>query len=237
MYRVEEPARFLTADPLGQVYVVTPENELLQYNAQGALAYWYQNFRHGELAWVDAGNPLNILLFYPEFGQIVVLDRTLSEIAQLNLPEIGLWDVRAVGRSGDNQIWLYDPVQTLVRKISLDGEFLAEGQPLSLLLPSPPSPLWVTEQKQEVYMYDPEAGVLVFDPFGQYLKTIPAGDMQDLHVWNGEWTFWRNGDLFLFQPLSLQTYHIELPEPASAGIFQAGRLVLQTEKGFSVYSY
>lgn len=237
LYRAEAPVRFLTADPLGQVYVITPENELLQYNAQGGLAYKYQNFRHGELGWVDAGNPMNVLLFYPEFGQIVILDRTLSEIAQLNLPEMGFWNVRVIGRSADNQIWLYDPVQTLVRKISLTGESLAEGQPLSLLLPSPPFPLWITEQKQEVYMYDPEVGVLVFDPFGQFLKTIPTGAMEGLHVWNGEWTFWQHGELFLFQPLSLQTFHIGLPEPAITGVFQGGRLVLQTPNGFAVYSY
>ena len=237
LYRVDHAVRFLAADPLGQVYVVTPQNELLQYNAQGVLAYKYQNFRHGELAWVDAGNPLNILLFYPQFGQVVILDRTLSEIALLNFPEKGLWDVSAIGRSSDNQIWLYDPVQTLIRKITVNGEYLAEGQPLSMLLPETPRPVWILEQKQEVYLYDPIQGVMVFDAFGQYLKTIPADGMEGLRIWDGYWTFWKEGQLFFYQPLAHRAFPIELPEPATTGIFQAGRLILQTEKGFAVYGY
>lgn len=237
LYRREQAIRFLAADPLGQVYVVTPQNELLQFNSQGSLLYKYQNFRHGDLGWVDAGNPLQILLFYPEFGQVVLLDRTLSEIGMLNLAEMALWNVPAVGRSADNQIWLYDPVQMVLRKLNTKGEYLTEGQPLSLLLAAPPSPVWITEQKQEVYLYDPAWGVLVFDPFGQYLKTIPTEGMENLRVWDGYWTYWREGKLYLFQPVLQQTFPIALPEPATAGIFQAGRLVLRTENGFAVYGY
>ena len=223
LYRAEQAVRFLTADPLGQVYVVTPDNQLIQYNVTGAITYRYQNFRHGALGWVDAGNPLNILLFYPEFGQIIILDRTLSEIARLNLPEMGFWDVPAVGRSADNQIWLYDPVQTLIRKINLQGMVLVEGQPLSLLLPEPPDPVWITERDQEIYLYDPEKGALVFDPFGQYLKTVPTNGVEFLGTRNGWWP--------------LQNFPGELPEAALSGVFQSGRLVLQTGTGFAVYTY
>jgi hypothetical protein len=219
LYRVERPVELLAADPLGQVYVVTPQQELIQYNSRGAVAYNYQNFRHGKLGWVDAGNPLNILLYYPEFGHIIVLDRTLSEIAQLNLPEQGFWDAPVAGRSADNQIWIYDPVQTLIRKINIRGEMMASGQPLFLLLPQPPQPVWILEQNQEVFMYDPELGVLVFDPFGQYVRTVPLGAAEGVPILGER-----------------QLQSLRAPEPAKRGLFQAGRLILQTETGFAVYT-
>jgi hypothetical protein len=237
LYRVERPVRFVTMDPLGQVYAVTPDNELLVFTPGGDIRFNYQNFRHGDLAWVDATNPLHLVLFYPSFGQVIVLDRTLSEIALLNLPESGYWDVPAVGRSADNQIWLYDPVQTALKKVSLRGETLVEGQPLSLLLPRPPQPRWIVEQKQEVFLFDPGLGVLVFDPFGQYLKTLPVGDMDGLRVWDEQWTFWQDGRLFLYYPGFQQTRALESPEAASMGMIAAGRMLLQTGYGFAVYGY
>lgn len=237
LYRVEQPLRFLTVDQLGQIYVVTPSSELLQFNTQGKVVYTYQNFRHGNLAWVDASNPLNILLFYPEFGQVIILDRTLSEVALLNLPELGLWDVPAVGRAGDNQIWLYDPVQMLIRKISAKGEFLVEGQPLSLLLPILPNPKWIVERKQEVFLFDPQLGVLVFDVFGQYLNTTPTQGMEHLHIGEKFWNYRKEGTFYSYSMASQLTYPISVPEEAKTGIWQGNRnpLVLQTEKGFSVY--
>ena len=237
LYSVEKPIRFLTADPLGQVYVVTSGNELLQYSSNGKVLYTYQNIRHGSLDWVDANNPLHILLFYSEFGQVIILDRTLSEVARLNLPGLGLWDVPVVGRSGDNQLWLYDPVQMLIRKVNIKGEFTVEGQPLSLLLPVLPRPEWILERKQEVYLYDPQLGVLVFDVFGQYLKTIPTKGMENLRIGEEQWTFWKEDKLYLFNPQLQQMYTPGLPEPAKTGFLQANRLVLQTEKGFAVYGF
>ncbi|MBK7409469.1 MAG: hypothetical protein IPJ40_16380 [Saprospirales bacterium] len=219
------------------MYAVTPGNELLQYNTKGTAIYSYQNIRHGSLGWIDASNPLNILLFYPGFGQVILLDRTLSEVARLNLPELGLWDVSAVGRSGDNQLWLYDPVQQLIRKVNTKGEFVVEGQPLSLLLPVLPRPDCILERKQEVYLYDPQLGVLVFDVFGQYLKTIPTKEMENLRIGEDQWTFWKEDKLYLFNPLLQQIYTLSLPEPAKMGFLQANRLVLQTETGFAVYGF
>ena len=235
LYHVEEAVSFLAADQLGQVYAVTPDNQLLKYGVDGEVNYLYQNFRHGDLGWVDASNPLHILIFYPEFGQVIILDRTLSELTQINLPELGLWDVAAVGRSGDNQLWLYDPVQMLIRKVSTNGSFLVEGQPLALILTEMPDPEWIREYKQEVYLYDPKLGVLVFDVFGQYLKTIPTEGMKNLRIGEKQWTYWKKGELFVYQP-SLQSVHaIRVSLPASSGFIQGNRLILQTEKGFSVY--
>ncbi|MCB9285630.1 MAG: hypothetical protein H6563_16370 [Lewinellaceae bacterium] len=233
---MDQPVRFLATDPLDQVYAITSGNELQQYSRTGKLLYTYQNFRHGDLGWVDASNPLNILLFYPAFGEVIVLDRTLSEVALLNLPEFGLWDVPAIGRSGDNQIWLYDPVQTLIRKINMKGEFLVEGQPLSLLLPASPQPEWIVEREQKVYLYDPNLGVLVFDVFGQFLKTIPTPGMEGLRVGNEQWSYLKDGAFFIYAPMAQQSYPLTLPEPAVAVFFQGNRLVLQTETGFAVYA-
>lgn len=235
LFRIDQPARFLTMDRLGQVYAVTPQNELLLFSSKGELRFTYQNFRHGDLEWVDATNPLNILLCYPQYGQVVMLDRTLSEIGMLNLPEAGFWDVPAAGRSSDNQIWIYDPAQTVIRKVNVRGETLVEGQPLSLLLSQPPRPEWILEQRQEVFLYDPAIGVLVFDPFGQYLKTIPVPGMEALRVWDGHWTYWREGKLYLFYPERQMEQELAIPETALTGTFSAGRMLLQVEDGFVVY--
>src|SRR5436190_11164720 len=65
-------AKFAT-DRLGNAYVIA-DNQLLEFDTLGKPKVSYSNFDSGIISSVDASNPLKILLFYPDFARIELLN-------------------------------------------------------------------------------------------------------------------------------------------------------------------
>src|SRR6185369_8144211 len=66
-----------TTDRLGNAYVIV-ENQLLQFDTIGKPKANYSNLNSGILFSVDASNPLKILLFYPDFARLELLNNKLA---------------------------------------------------------------------------------------------------------------------------------------------------------------
>ena len=176
------PARDFTVDQLQNLYVTKPDNWLVKLNPAGLPVMDYTNPRLGELGQVDASNPFSIVLFYPEFQTIVTLDRNMVETGQVNLYELDILRTRAVGTASDNNLWVFDEVLGRLKKIGREGgERLVEGPLLFQLLNRRVAPVFLREHDQLVYAADPEHGILVFDVFGKYLKTLPLTGVERFH--------------------------------------------------------
>ena len=205
-------ARLFTTDQLRQVYIGTPTNALIKLDPNLQEVFRYTNNRLGLLAQLDVSNPFSVLLYYPDYNTAITLDRTLNETGRLNLLEQGLVQVNAIGLSSDNQIWVYDELNNQLRKLSATGEGELASDDLSLLLGKDIRPNFLTARNRRVYLNDPEVGVLVFDLFGQYLKTIDILGLTDFQVLEDQLLYVRDGRLERFQLTSLLFQTIELPE-------------------------
>ena len=179
-----EPAATFTTDPLNHIYLVTPDNTLLKYDDRGRELFRYSDNTLGPLAHLDATNPFQVLLFYPEMQQIRLLDRTLAPIGSIDLGALGFWQVPAVAHSSDNQLWLYDPRTFQLKKIDSRGRVLLHSPDLQLLLGSAPQPTFLLEARQSVFLCDPLQGIHLFDLFGQYLKSLPIQGLNDFQVFD-----------------------------------------------------
>jgi hypothetical protein len=211
LYRVEGPVGQIAVDPLQQLYVVSPDNEVLKFDADGRLQYRFNNNTLGELASLDVRDPFNVVLYYPEFQRIFILDRTLNLQHTYNLWESGLYSPPVVCLSGDHQLWVYDEVRFRLRKLDRSGRIQQQSEDLNLWWRTVPAPVAMFVWQQQVMLYDPSEGLYVFDNFGQLLRHIPergfdelspAGRDALLAVREGRWYLWElsRGDL---QPLDL----------------------------------
>jgi hypothetical protein len=224
------PFKAFATDKLRQVYGVTEQNELIKYDAGGKEVFRYNNNYLGELERVDATNPFNLLLFYPDYQTAITLDRTLSQTGQINLISLGYTQVPAIGLSNDNNIWLYDDFNFQLKKIDAMGEVLAGSDDLSLLLGGPLAPVQITARENSVYMSDPARGVLVFDNFGQYTKTIQVEGVRRFQVLTERLLFEQEGALFSFHLQSLQTTRLSIPEGTETG----DRLQIQKDRLYAL---
>ena len=104
----ESEVVFVTSDALQQVYIATAAGSVQKLDKKGQLLFEYNNRRLGQIGVIDANNPFNVLVYYPELATIIVLDRTLSEIKSINLFNLNIFEPQAVALSNDNNIWVYD---------------------------------------------------------------------------------------------------------------------------------
>src|SRR5580698_4707089 len=67
-----------TVDNLGNIYLLSKDNQLKRLDAKGDSAAVYNAVsKYGNVYSIDATNPLKILLFYKDFSTVVIVDRFL----------------------------------------------------------------------------------------------------------------------------------------------------------------
>jgi hypothetical protein len=187
-------------DNLGNIFMLTPDNQLKKYSAAGdSLGVFNDVRRYGKIAYIDVSNPLKILLFYQEFGTIVMLDRFLNNINSLDLRQLGYYQVTCIGLSYDNNIWVYDALAGQLNKISSDGSPLNQTNDIRQFADSVPNPVLLTDQGGLVYLFDPQKGAFIFDHYGGYSKFIPLKNWRHFSVINKTMLGWNGRDFLKYE--------------------------------------
>lgn len=240
LYTIPVQAGVFATDKLQQTYVLTLGNEVIKYTADGQLQFTYPNKTLGDAAGIDATNPFHLLLFFPAHQTVLTLDRTLNLSGQFNLLQFGLLRVGAVGMGSDGRLWVYDEADFQLRKIESDGQVITRSNDLSLILGKPVRPVFLIEQNQQVYLSDPELGILIFDIFGQYQKTLPLKNLRSFQVFDDQLVYFADGELRCFHLRALLDVSIELPEGVQPGDqinMQKDRLFVLNKQGINIYKF
>lgn len=164
---------FLTTDALGNAYVVV-ENQILKFSPTGKPLQNFSESQWGELRAVDATNPLKVLLFYPDMARIVLLGTQFAPQSTIELRNIGIMQPTLACSSANEGYWIFDLQDFQVKKVNFNLEISAQSGNLLQITDQRVLPNFITEYNQRVYLNDPQQGILVFDAFGTYLKTIPV---------------------------------------------------------------
>ncbi|MEZ4957138.1 MAG: hypothetical protein R2825_26505 [Saprospiraceae bacterium] len=211
LFELKIDASHFTTDNLQNIYYTSRKNEVVKLRPDGTEQFRFINKTLGVPTYIDATNPFNLLLFYPDYQNVITLDRTMNLAGQFNLFELGLFGLDAVGMAGDGNLWLYDVVNFHLKKIGKEGQTIVQSADLSLELEKMIRPTILLERDQRVYLNDPGVGILVFDVFGKYLKTLPLLDVATLQVIDDELLFFQNGQLYSFHLRTMLQSQLLLP--------------------------
>lgn len=199
-YMIEGDFKILEVDKLGLVYLVNNGNEIIKLQGEQIL-FRYSSKRLGNITRLDVSNPQKVLVYYGDYYQVVFLDNTLSEIDQLNLDALGYWDVESVALSRDNFIWIYDPVNVKLIKISQNGSVqLSTNELFDVGFSADYSPHIMVDDEM-VYLYD-RSELKAFNEYGSWIKTIPL-ENEGLQIINQGFIIMRDNTLY-FYPTDVQ---------------------------------
>lgn len=212
LYQIEIQATHFTTDKLQNIYYISSNNEVVKLRQDGTEQFRFVNKTLGEPTHLDATNPFNLLLFYPGYQNIITLDRTMNLAAQYNLFELDLFGISAVGMAGDGNLWLYDPADFRLKKVGQNGNSIVQSGDLSLELNLSIQTTFILERDQLVYLNDPSLGILVFDVFGRYLKTIPLKGLQTFQIIGDELLYCKEEQMYAFHLLTLLEQPLYLPK-------------------------
>lgn len=228
----------LTSDRLGFGYAVNQKQELLRINKKGEVAFKFNNNALGTITSVDANNALKILVYYADYSTIITLDNTLSQTGRINLLELGSNQVSAACVALDNNIWIYDAVLYRLRKIDANMNVLMQSEDLNALIGQSVRANFLMEKDNFLYLNDPSLGILVFDIYGTYIKTIPLTGLNQFQKIQDRLVFFKEGKLFSYHLLTFTIEEITLPasECINAAI-EKDRLFLLHKKQLEVYAF
>jgi hypothetical protein len=172
-----------TVDNLGNIYFLSPENQLKKLNPAGdSLAVFNDVRRYGKIFSMDVTNPLKILLYYKEFETIVVVDRFLNIINIIDLRSLNIFQAKAFGLAYDNNVWVYDELEAKLKRIGDDGTLIDQTTDIRQVVDSVPDPQVIIDQSGLVYLYDSAKGVYIFDHYGAFKNHLPLVGWKDFSV-------------------------------------------------------
>ena len=226
----------LTTDNLGNFYLI--RNDVLEkYDPKGTLLKTYSNKTFGKIDLVDANNPMKVLLFYRNFSQLVFLDNTLSlngepvSIEQLNIAQSPL-----ISSSYNNGIWVYDPQNFELHRFDLNLARTHSSGNISQTIASAITPTLLTEYNNKVYLNDPAMGILIFDIYGTYSKTIPLKNISSFQVNGDNIVYIERKKIMSFNTLTLAQDSILLPDTGAIALrIEKDKLFLMNKEQIKIY--
>jgi hypothetical protein len=230
-----------TVDNLGNIYVLSQSGQLKKMGPGGDSIAVFNNVRqYGKIHFIDVTNPLKVLLYFKDFGTVVTLDRFLNTRSTLDLRRRQLFQVKSIGQAYDNNIWVFDELESKLKRIGEDGRIIDQSTDFRLIFDSTPSPSFIVDQNKQLYLYDAEKGVYLFDYYGAFKNRIRLTGWTDFSVINNT-LFGRDaGILYRYEPgtLNLQQYPIPAAMRDARKIkIMPGNLYLLRDHQLEVYSY
>ena len=200
---------FLTTDALEQIYIATDDGKLIKLSKDGKKLFEYNNLRLGQVHSIDATHPFNVLVYYGDLATIVLLDRTLSAIKEINLFDLNIFEVQAIGLSNDNLIWIYDPIESQLKKINNEGDILFQSRHLNQAVKSTLNINFLIERNNRLYLNDPSKGIFVFDNFGQLQEQLPITGLHQFQLLQEQLIYLKDG---LIHYYNLETGETQISE-------------------------
>lgn len=154
--------------------------QIIKYKPDGTFWNRYDNNRLGIIGWIDVSNPFMVLVFYPQYQSLIILDNNMAESGQLNFTSIGFGNVRTAGISDDNNIWILDEGNRKVNKINTAGKIIVEGVPYFGFDIDASKPIHIQQKSNFVYISQADHKVQVFDIFGKWVKSIDLEGMKSI---------------------------------------------------------
>lgn len=234
-----------TTDEIGNVYALQGD-ELFLFDRTGKRLARNSVKTLGEITTIDAFFSLKPMIFSRGQGMLASLDNTLSVQGDpISLPRNGFPQVTLACASVQNCFWLFDERLMQLTRVDAQLRPLAVSGRLDQVLGFFPHLTFMVEQDSWLYLCDPENGVLVFDLFGGYARTLPVVGASDLQVRDGTIIHLKDGVMGIYDPKRFATdlpvtwlTKKEVPRPLDVRIEQGllyalfpGRIVIAEAEG------
>ncbi len=227
-----------TTDQLGRIYTYSSGN-LIRYSPTGKKEQEFSVYNRGAIGYLDTTDPLKILIFYPDHGDVSILDAGFSENVSFTLPGLGYPLSQLICVSPRIGYWLLDPAQRKLIKLNDQLNVVAESTLIDRVETLPADPTGLIDSGDWVVLQVPGLGLMVFDQYGTYFKTIRTNDLLSFQVDSGKILTFDGKVLRRIGINNGITEHMVLPEGVDVEGVRVieGRIILRTNHQILVYSF
>lgn len=231
-------SQLIASDKLGNLYAISNQ-EILKYDAGGNLLQKNSLKNLGNIGSIDVSNPMKILVFYKDYNKIMFLDNMLAASENsIDLSSLGLDQVTLSCTSHDNGIWLYNSINFELIRMDPQLKVSHQSGNIAQLVGNAIKPMAMVETNNRLYLCDSIQGILIFDVFGTYIKSIPLFQLKDFQVENNIIYFIDSKGFGSFNLDLVLKKEIEMPDPEVQQIrLQKNRVFLRLVNKIKIYEY
>lgn len=233
--KTSETNSFISQDKLGNIYQIT-DMKIVKFSSELDTIQSNSIFSSGAISSIDTRNPLQLMLFYRQQQEIQLLDNTLSQTNKINL-QFFEWIDLACLSNRDNAFWLYSMTTQSLLKTDKNGKVVSRFNNIGQLVQRDILPTQLTEYNNQVYLFDPNQGLFVFDLFGNYIKRIELKNAEKVKFYAQKVFFRVKNEVFSYDLISFDK-KMEFSSTENFDDFEIGKngvLVLKEKSIFFEY--
>ncbi len=232
-------AKFIHTDNLGNLYVVTQTNQLNKYGRNGTLLATLNYNYAGSITQIDASNPMVIFLFYRELNKVIFLDNNLAYRGEIDLVKAEIIQASAIARAYDNNLWVFDLGDLQLKKINQKNSVEQTSGNIRQYITNNAAVSMIHDNDDRVFVVDSLNGVMEFDVFASYIKTIPIKGVSDIKISNKSMYYYRSGMLNKYNWQASLNSSYAMPDTLNVikMTIEKERIYLQKPDSIYIYSY
>lgn len=207
--KVPELVRIIKEKPLKVFLNYSDEIFMLEkglvkkYNADGILLSTYGNIYIDEQTEIIGNNTFKTILFCPDYGKIIQLDKRLGEIAVNNIFTFGNFVISTVAPSYDNEyLWIWDLATQRLVKLNNQQQPVFYSNTISQWTGVELFPQSMQEVVARVLVNDTTRGIFIFDNNGNYKRQVPVTGAMSIKLKDDVLYYVKQGSLFSYDLLS-----------------------------------
>ena len=203
---INKPSNCITTDRLGNLYLIN-DYRITMYNKVGDSLREFNSRKYGEITFVDATDPYQLLVFFQDYNLILFLDNFLSENGEpVDLQELGYDQISFACQSREKGVWLFDQLRQKI--IKLDQNFVQTHESINLAqwFGNNVQPNFMVEFNNQLFIAEKNEGFYVFDHFATFSKRIQLKNAEHPQVISGKINFMRGENLCQYNLKSFETF-------------------------------
>lgn len=234
-FRIQEVSDYVVVDVLNNIYSID-KSELDKYDGEGNFQFRFSDKRLGNIESVDVTYPLRPFVLYSELNYVVMLDNTLSNNrGNINLLNHKIALAIAACSSVQNHFWFFDAMTFSLIRTDDNFKEVSNSGNLAQFLNIELQPNFMIEFANKLYLNNPQTGILVFDNFGTYIKTIPLKGLDAFQVLENEILYFEEGNIVRYNTLLFESKEIQIPIECEAAYYSKNRLTVRNKGEIIVF--
>lgn len=226
---------FAGIDRLGNIYSI--ENGILSKISPDSSERSFGKRAFGPVTFADFNDPLNILVFFGNFGHVVMLDKNLTEKRSFSSSDLMSADIAdVICHSSENGFWAYFPGSFQLVRFNDRGQPEIISPDLSLDHPQMGRVKYIQESDGKLFMASDH--IMVFDRHTNFLFQIPDVNVSVLQVVDQNILYLQESHLAVYDFFLQRENVFLLPEPDVKNFFlKDDKLFLQTEVSLKKFRF
>lgn len=185
IYSGHAPSDEFYTDHIDNIYFID-DHKIIKVEASSGRMLEYGSLSAGPISSADVSNPLQILVFYRDFNRLLFLNNRLSPLrSEINLSDLGIDKAILTCSSGRGGFWVFSDIDDHLVYFDQQLQKSQHSMIISSITGINAQPVFMTESQNQLYLHVPRKGILVFDRFASYLKTLPYSGPDKFRVIGG----------------------------------------------------